>query len=309
MKSSICIFLILACSFAATATESADSPQKGNSNVPFLEAEILFPPETIHNHSSSIVECADGSLLVCWYHGSGERTANDVAVLGARKPRNQKTWSRPFILADTPGYPDTNPILFIDPQKRLWLVYSTVLNNQWYSALLKYKISTDYLKAGPPKWQDGDMIHLTPDVDFSSEVEKAVAALAQSVSSEKIKAELEGIRQRAGDKLLQRLGWMPRVHMLVVNARKWILPLYSDGFDFSIMAITSDAGATWQAGKPMIGQANVQPSLVRKKITPRKVRPSNISDSMRPGFGKVNRPLHLKGRPEFAEWNIMVFAI
>lgn len=80
---------------------------------PFLESELIFPLEHWHNHASCIVECPNGSLLVCWYHGSGERTADDVLVLGARQKRGSRQWSAPFVMADTPGYPDTNPAMFI----------------------------------------------------------------------------------------------------------------------------------------------------------------------------------------------------
>ena len=68
-----------------------------------------------------------------------------------------------------------------------------------------------------------------------------------------------------GDELYQRLGWMPRVHPLVVlPSGRWILPLYTDTFSASIMAISDDRGATWTASKPLIGFGNIQPSLVRK---------------------------------------------
>src|SRR5262249_31705740 len=46
----------------------------------FLESELIFPLEHWHNHASCIVEAADGDLLVCWFHGSGERTADDVKI-------------------------------------------------------------------------------------------------------------------------------------------------------------------------------------------------------------------------------------
>jgi hypothetical protein len=49
------------------------------------ERDLIFPTETWHNHSSSIVELPNDDLLVCWFHGSGERTADDVKILGARK--------------------------------------------------------------------------------------------------------------------------------------------------------------------------------------------------------------------------------
>src|SRR5262249_19541998 len=81
--------------------------------------ELIFPPERWHNHSSSIVELPGGDLLVCWYHGSGERTADDVLIQAARWNKSTGKWSAPFTLADTPGFPETNPVLFIDSRQRL----------------------------------------------------------------------------------------------------------------------------------------------------------------------------------------------
>lgn len=259
IPSFLCLFVI------SSALWAQAGRSKAQSNQPFLEWELLFPPERIHNHSSSLVELPNGDLLVCWYRGSGERTANDVAVMGARKPKGQKAWSKSFLMADTPGYPDTNPILFLDPQKKLWLIYSTILNNQWESALLKYKTSTDYQGKGCPRWDSGDVIHVTPGLEFTSAVEKSIDSLPKDNLSKRLQAELERVRKGAGDKLTMRLGWMPRVHLLILNPQKWILPLYSDGFNYSLMAITADAGLTWQASLPIIGMGNVQPSLVRKK--------------------------------------------
>ncbi|HTG44205.1 MAG TPA: exo-alpha-sialidase, partial [Verrucomicrobiae bacterium] len=89
---------------------------------PFLKGEFLFPQEHWHNHASCIVEAANGDLLVCWFHGSGERTADDVKIEGARKRKGEEHWSERFVMADTPEYPDTNCAMFIDPDGRLWLL-------------------------------------------------------------------------------------------------------------------------------------------------------------------------------------------
>src|SRR5262245_51850727 len=86
--------------------------------VPTFESELVFPLEHWHNHASMVVEAANGDLLVCWCHGSGERTADDVVIRGARKKKGAKAWSEPFLMADTPGYPDTNGTIFIDPRQR-----------------------------------------------------------------------------------------------------------------------------------------------------------------------------------------------
>ena len=81
---------------------------------PLYEAELIFPLDRLHNHSSSIVELPGGELMVCWYRGSGERTADDVQIMAARRAAGQSRWSEPFVLADTPGFPDCNPVLFVD---------------------------------------------------------------------------------------------------------------------------------------------------------------------------------------------------
>src|SRR5262249_21218986 len=130
--------------FVDSATAQTDAP--------FLESELIFPLEHWHNHASCIVETPNGDLLVCWFHGSGERTADDVKIEGARLRRGSTNWSARYTLADTPGYPDTNCTMFIDPQGRLWLLWPTILANEWHTALMKYRISSDYFRDGPPRW-------------------------------------------------------------------------------------------------------------------------------------------------------------
>src|SRR5215510_7717165 len=141
----------------------------------FQEGELIFPLESWHNHASCIVECPNGDLLVCWFHGSGERTADDVKVEGARLRKGSKTWKR-FTMADTPNYPDTNCTMFIDPQQRLWLLWPTILANEWHTALMKYRVSTDYQSEGPPVWETNEVLHVTPGPEFEATVKEAMDA-------------------------------------------------------------------------------------------------------------------------------------
>jgi predicted neuraminidase len=257
-------WLVFSCLTVQLCGAAAGSPNK-----PFLESELIFPLEHWHNHGSCIVECPNGSLLVCWYHGSGERTADDVVVLGARKQTGASQWTAPFLMADTPGYPDTNPAMFIDPQKRLWLLWPTILANRWETALMKYRISSDYQWADPPRWSTSEVLHVTPGTNFQHMVNAALDALATGPRPAEKLAEFEKwiqeARARAADKLSCRLGWMTRAHPYVLDGKRLIVPLYSDGFDFSLMAITDDWGASWFTSTPLIGLGNVQPSLARKR--------------------------------------------
>jgi predicted neuraminidase len=241
----------------------------GTDDRPFLKSELIFPLEHWHNHGSCIVECPNGSLLVCWYHGSGERTADDVAVLGARKPKRGGSWSAPFPMADTPGYPDTNPAMVIDPQKRLWLFWPVILANRWETALMKYRVSSDFQGAGPPRWGRDEVLHVTPGTNFQGLVAAALDDLAAGPAAAGTAAEAAKwrteVRTLATNKLFCRLGWMTRAHPVVLDGRRLIVPLYSDGFDFSLMAITDDWGRSWCTSAPVVGVGNVQPSLARRR--------------------------------------------
>jgi len=236
------------------------SPQRSGA---WIDAELVFPLEHWHNHASMVVEAANGDLLVCWFHGSGEREADDVVIRGARLRKGAKTWSEPFLLADTPGYPDTNATMFIDPRQRLWLLWPTILANEWHTALMKYRISSDYLGDGAPRWEVNEVLHVTPGDEFKTTVDRELDRL-MAIQPDR-EQRVDKLRRDAGDKLTRRIGWMTRAHPYVIDGTRLIVPLYSDGFSFSLMAITDDWGATWKTSTPLVGFGNIQPSLVRKK--------------------------------------------
>jgi predicted neuraminidase len=242
------------------------APGRTTAEAPFLTAELLFPLEHWHNHASMIVELPGGDLLTCWFHGSGERTADDVMVLGARMRKGTSSWSVPFVMADTLGYPDTNATMFLDPQERLWLLWPTILANEWHTALMKYKISTDYRGDGAPRWAVNDVLHITPGEEFPRTVNAEIDRfLATAPQDPRAIAYVDRIKKDAADKLSRRLGWMTRAHPYVLDGTRLIVPLYSDGFSFSLMAISDDQGQTWKTSTPLVGRGNIQPSLARKK--------------------------------------------
>ena len=143
---SFCLLFVLP-AFAA----AQPMPQAGATSAPSYQAELVFPLHPQHNHAPGIVECPNGDLLVSWYRGSGERQADDVAVYGARLRKGTERWSEPFLLADTPGFPDCNTALFIDAQKRLWLFWPVILDNTWESCLTNYRVATAYEGDGGPE--------------------------------------------------------------------------------------------------------------------------------------------------------------
>jgi predicted neuraminidase len=272
----------------------------------------IFPSVQEHVHGSTIVELPNGDLLAAWFQGSGERWADDVRIMGARLKKGEDRWSPTFLMADTPGFPDINPILFLDSQNRLWLMWYTVIANQWETSLLKYRISEDYAQqAGAPKWAWQDVLHVKPGDSaergiqpgdrFVKSVERQIEEYATYIREgiyasqpaqglvaaglwkawgarmlSKARGEdmvrtgqlqnPEGGSKEAnlGYPYFQRMGWQTKNKAVLVDGKRLIVPLYSDGFSFSLMAITDDGGQTWRSSEPLVGAGNIQPSIARQ---------------------------------------------
>src|SRR5262249_18549768 len=91
---------------------------------------------------------------------------------------------------------------------------------------------------------------------------------------------LDGLKGRIADNLSSRLGWHPRCKPTVLPSGRILLPLYSDTYSVSLMAISDDEGKTWTASRPLAGFGNIQPSVLRKK------------DGTLVAFMRENGPLH-----------------
>ena len=247
--------LALAAAVAVTAvTARAAAPQ--------YASELIFPLESWHNHSSSIVETPKGDLIVCWFHGSGERTADDVLIRAARWSRSTGRWGQPFTLADTPGFPETNPVLFVDRRERLLFFWPLIIAHRWETALMKYRVSTDYQQAdGPPTWASQDNIVLVPK-NIASKTKAFVAGAVEG--NPQLAAAGQRLVEQAEDEYFSRMGWFTRTHPLELPSGRLLVPMYSDGYSFGIMAMSDDGGTTWKGSEPIVGLGGVQPSVVRK---------------------------------------------
>jgi hypothetical protein len=155
----------------------------------------------------------------------------------------------------------------VDGQGQLWLFWPTILANSWESCLTNYKIASEYAGSGPPRWDRQGLILLKP-ADFQAEglriLDQLIARLNPTRTPEG-DAKLNVLRERLGNKLYQRLGWQPRCKPTILPSGRILLPLYSDTFSISIMALSDDRGATWYASQPLIGFGNIQPAVLRRQ--------------------------------------------
>lgn len=96
-----------------------------------------------------MTELPGGDLLAAWYSGTREGHP-DVAIICARRLRQNGIWTRPEVLVDTNGKSDGNPLLFTDAQGRVWLFYVTIQQHGWSTALPYFRCSED----GGNTWSD-----------------------------------------------------------------------------------------------------------------------------------------------------------
>lgn len=231
---------------------------------------LLFKPQALHNHGSCIVELPNGQILACWYRGSGERTADDVSIMGSRYQPGRGTWGQPFTMADTPGFPDTNPCMVVDREARLHLIWPVILAHTWESALLRHSIATNLGRGDtPPRWSWSGNLLIKPEPGFAETLARDLPAIWAPYRAHEGSARLDEYLTsrlaRSRDKLSVRLGWMPRAHAVVLPSGRMLLPLYSDLFDISLVARSDDHGSTFECSNPILGAANVQPAIARRK--------------------------------------------
>jgi predicted neuraminidase len=145
------------------------------------------------------------------------------------------------------------------------LFWPVIVANSWESAITHYKVAARPGGDGAPRWSDAGVILLKPD-DFREPATKKLDALVAAAGPipDRMAAEIAKVKERLGDKLYQRLGWQPRCKPTVLPSGRILLPLYSDTYSLSLMAISDDQGKTWFAGQPTLGFGAIQPSVVRR---------------------------------------------
>lgn len=299
------------CMLGIVALSSCSKLWDDSKTTNIYAESIIFPLQNEHVHGPTIVELPNGDLLSAWFQGSGERWADDVRIMGSRLVVGDTTWSEPFLLADTPGFPDINPMMFMDTQNRLWLMWYPVLANQWETSIPMYRISEDYDEPGSPLWSWQDIMFVKPGDKtergvqagdrFVEGVRKQLAEYEDYLNEELIGTIPE--RQRdyllwrwegykhdvdslaagrnmirsgrittengeesvpMGYPLSRRIGWQTKNKPIIISDRI-IVPLYSDGFNCSLFALTDDLGKTWQYSNPVLGGIGIQPTIAASK--------------------------------------------
>jgi predicted neuraminidase len=85
-------------------------------------------------HASTIVEVAPGRFVAAWFGGKDEGAA-DVKIWSARF--DGKAWTAPAVLAEEPGLPCWNPVLFKSKSGTVFLFYKAGKNPMSWSGYVR----------------------------------------------------------------------------------------------------------------------------------------------------------------------------
>jgi predicted neuraminidase len=187
--------------------------------------EAFIPPMGHENHASNMVELPNGDLLCVWFAGTGEGIG-DVNIALSRLPHNEVQWSAPVWVSEDATRSEQNPLLFLAPDGKLWLLYTAQetrgcskeewrrriiageaeggYNMQW-TAMIRCRVSED----GGHTWG--------PVETFSG-----------------------------------KPGSFCRQPMVIMSNGDWLFPMYyslpgaGHGDDYTVMWISEDQGESWK---------------------------------------------------------------
>lgn len=117
-----------------------------------FSSQLVFDkaPGATAFHCSTLTEAANGDLLCIWYGGTYESADDETLFLSRLKP-GATTWTPPQPLISDPQQPPGNAILFVDGEKKLWMVWARLEASRpirrgegWGRCRLMYRTSTDH---------------------------------------------------------------------------------------------------------------------------------------------------------------------
>ena len=102
----------------------------------------MLPSSCPQNHAANLLPLPDGSLMCVWFGGTQEGVA-DISVWGSRLLPGRRQWCDAVKLSDDPSRSEQNPLLFLDPDNVLWLLWTAQISGNQDTAIVRYRQSTD----------------------------------------------------------------------------------------------------------------------------------------------------------------------
>jgi predicted neuraminidase len=105
-------------------------------------AEARIPSHCPQNHASNVLPLPNGDIACVWFAGTQEGIP-DISIFMSRLDSGASAWSEPVKLSDDPQRSEQNPVLFMAPDSRLWLLYTAQAFGNQDTAIVRCRVSED----------------------------------------------------------------------------------------------------------------------------------------------------------------------
>jgi predicted neuraminidase len=171
--------------------------------------EAFLPSPCVQNHAANLAFFADGSLACVWFGGTMEGMG-DISIWMSRLPAGAGRWGKAIRLTDDPGRSEQNPILFLAPDGRVWLIHTSQPGGRQDECEIRYRTSLDGGASFGPTERLGDF---------------------------------RGVFVRQPLHIGLGGEWLlPGFRCVALPGRRW-----TGAEDTAVMLVSADRGATWRA--------------------------------------------------------------
>ena len=188
--------------------------------------DAFIPPMGQQGHAANLAELPNGGLLCAWFAGSREGT-NDINIALSRLPRGAERWTEPVWGSEDATRSEQNPVLFLAPDGKLWLLYTAQETRGCAWAEWQRRVAEGEAEGGfTMQW---------------------TAIIRRRLSTD------GGQTWGPVETFMSEPGSFCRQPMVVLSNGDWLFPIYysvedrtvADTGDYSAMQISEDAGRTW----------------------------------------------------------------
>lgn len=210
---------------------------------PFDEhrVEAFIPRAGNENHATNLLELPNGDLLCVWFAGTREGIS-DVRIAMSRLPAGEAQWTQPAWVSEDHTRSEQNPLLFLTPQGKLWLLYTAQetrggTKEEWLAKVAAGEAEGDYTM----QWTAVIRRRISEDLGHAwGPVEVAFGKPSSFC----------------------------RQPIVVMSNGEWLLPMYYSlpafrhADDYTVMQISADQGQTWEEYEVPQSRGRVQASVL-----------------------------------------------
>lgn len=168
----------------------------------------MLPSDYPQNHASNLLVLPNGDILCTWFAGTQEGVS-DISILCSRLRKGSDVWEPAVKVSNDPERSEQNPVLFLDPDNILWLLWTAQLAGNQDTAIVRCRKSQDFGET----WLDINVL-----------IDKPGTFIRQPIV------------------VLKNGNWLlPIFNCSVKPGEKWV-----GNYDTSSVKISEDKGKTWR---------------------------------------------------------------